>query len=216
MRKHRDITVTEKLTGLAVAMLLVGGLSSVAGSLMNTKESRRDFEFAAMNEAVDPFVRVEVVDGSDFVFHAREFMDERSAEALERSMEFSLLQLEEVMSLHEERLEDLEETLAEIEEIDRVPEALREEMRVEISLQIRRAEREVRRVMAEVRRVHAEKVAAAVREVETVKPALPKLPALTLPLVTPEKQACDQKDKKSGEKGSKDGKEGFLEALSFV
>jgi hypothetical protein len=45
---------------------------------------------------------------------------------------------------------------------------------------------------------------------------LPKLPALPLPAVTPEKQACSDKDKKSKEKGSKDGKEGFLEALSYV
>ncbi|MFC7049765.1 hypothetical protein [Emcibacter nanhaiensis] len=223
--------MTEKLTGLAIAMLLVGGLSSVAGSVLNTKETRRDFEFVGMNEAVDPVIRVEVVAGDDFVFHARQFMDERSAAALERSVEITLEQVEKVMSLHEDRLADLEESLAEVEEMERIPEALREEMRVEISLEIHRAEREVRRVVREAERLHAEKIAAAATahaesvassfssraaSAAEVEPLPPVSRALPLPPISPEAHACSDKDKKSKEKGSKDGKEGFLEALSYV
>ncbi|WP_417317281.1 hypothetical protein [Emcibacter sp.] len=217
MNRRRIITVTEKLTGLAIAILVVGGLSSVVGSLLNTSETRRDFEFVALNEAVDPLMRVEAVEDRDFVFHSRQFMDERSAEALERAMEYGLAQLEKVMSLHENRLASLEEYLEEIEEIERIPEPLREEMRVEVALEIRRAEREVRRVLAEVRRLHVEKAAAAVRAREIPERAAPpKPPAFPLPHVTPERQACDQNEEKPKEKGSKDGKEGFMEALSFV
>ncbi|WP_321393391.1 hypothetical protein [Emcibacter sp.] len=244
MRQHRNITVTEKLTGLAVAMLLVGGLSSATGSLLNRSNDRLDYDFvafdndfSAFDDFAAPVIRVEAVEGLDKMFFPREFMDERSAEALEQSLEYGLAQAEELLNLHESKLEALETTLEDVLDMPRIPEPLRAEMISEISMQIRQAEREVRRTMAETRRAMAEtaragaeshravaeaararvEAAEAAPAIEQARPKLaPLQKLLPLPPVTPERQACGDRKKSDEEKGSKDGKEGFMEALSFV